>query len=231
MERYIRQTMLPEVGEEGQRRLALGSALIVGVGGLGSPVALYLAASGIGRIGLADIDVVSESNLQRQVLYGEPHLGLPKVDCARERLAALASPSCALITHPGGLTAENACDIISGYDVVLDCTDNFSARLMIDEACFRLGKPWVHASIDGFCGQVTVFNHRAGKLYRDLYPDADALADMPRRTIGTVGPTPGVAGSLQAAEAMKLIMGIGLPLDGRLLTFDILNMDFNIVEF
>lgn len=231
MERYARQTMLPEIGEEGQRKLTKSRALIVGLGGLGSPVSMYLAGAGLGTIGLVDMDTVSESNLHRQVLYGTPQLGRSKVDCAIERLTDVASPSCSLIGHPGGLAAENADEIIGGYDLVMDCTDNYATRLLIDEVCARLGKPWVHGAIEGFSGQVTVFNGKAGKRYRDLYPDAIALASEPKRVFGVVGPTPAVTGSLQAMEALKILLGIGAPLDGHLLLIDILNSEFNVLDF
>ncbi|MCM1225414.1 MAG: HesA/MoeB/ThiF family protein [Lachnospiraceae bacterium] len=231
MERYARQTMLPEIGEEGQRKLAGGKALIVGLGGLGSPASMYLAGAGLGKIGLADIDTVSESNLHRQVLYGTSQVGRSKVECAKERLSGLTSTSCQLICHPEGLSTENADEIIGGYDVVIDCTDNYATRLLIDEACARQGKPWVYGSIEGFAGQVTVFNHKAGKRYKDLYPDAEVLAKQPKRTFGVVGPTPAVTGSIQAMEALKVLLGIGEPLDGRLLLIDLLNSEFNTIEF
>lgn len=231
MDRYIRQTMLPEIGDEGQRRLSQSSVLIIGLGGLGSPVALYLAAAGIGSLGLTDLDTVSLSNLQRQILYDSSQVDRPKVDCARERLTSMAAPDCSVSTYPGGFTPENAIGLISEYDVVVDCTDNFASRILIDKTCAVLGKPWVYGSIDGFIGQVTVFGHTNGKRYVDLYPDAPRLASQPGRVIGTIGPLPGIVGSLQAAEAMKIITGIGDTLDGRLLVIDILNTDFNILNF
>jgi len=231
MDRYSRQTMLPEIGAAGQEKLAMSKVLIVGLGGLGSPAAMYLAGAGIGHIGLADIDMVSESNLHRQVLYGDSQVGEPKVDCAKTRLSGLAMPSCAFQTYPQGLTPDNADEIVADYDVVIDCTDNFAARLMIDECCARQGKPWVHGSIEGFAGQVTVFNHKAKKRYRDLYPDAESLAAQAKRTVGVVGPTPGVTGSMQAIEAIKLILDIGELLDGCLLLIDILNNEFNVLDF
>lgn len=223
--------MLPEIGIEGQRRLAGASALVVGLGGLGSPVAMYLAASGIGRLGLVDADTVSVSNLQRQILYADGQVGLSKTDCAKERIVGLAGGHCLVDQYRQWLTAYNARLMIEPYDVVVDCTDNFATRLIIDEACAALGKPWVHGSLDGFTGCVTVFNHIGGRRYRDLYPDADELAAAPKRMIGTVGPVAGVVGSLQAAEAIKLLIGTGDPLDGRLLAVDLLTMNFNILEF
>lgn len=231
MERYIRQIILPEVGEDGQKRLAESSVLIIGLGGLGAPVSIYLTASGIGRIGLVDLDTVSESNLQRQILYNDSQIGLPKVECAEKRLVGLLAPGGQIDTYGQGLTPENADGIIADYDVVMDCTDNFSTRLLIDEACARVGKPWVHGSIDGFVGQVTIFNYKENKRYRDLYPDAEALAAKPRRIIGTFGITPGTVGSLQAAEALKLLLDVGDLLDGKLLTLNLLNTEFNVLEF
>lgn len=231
MERFNRQTMLPQIGEEGQEKLAKSKVLIVGLGGLGAPASLYLAAAGIGRLGIADIDTVSVSNLQRQVLYGNSQIGLPKVECAKERLRASAMPECEIVAYPEGLTPENADGIVADYDLVLDCTDSFATRLLIDDACVRMCKPWVYGSIEGFVGQVTVFNHQARKRYRDLYPEADELAAMPKRILGVVGPTPGVTGSLQAMEAIKLLVGTGDLLDGRILVADMLSGDFNVFEF
>lgn len=231
MERYCRQTMLPQIGEDGQKKLAGSKALIIGLGGLGSPAAMYLAGAGIGHLGLADIDTVSESNLQRQVLYGDAQIGLPKVDCAKDRLDGLAMPSCEFHAYPQGLTTENADAIVAEYDVVVDCTDNFATRRLIDDVCARQGKPWVHGSIEGFSGLATVFNHKAKKRYRDLYPDADLLAAQPKRILGVVGPTPGIIGTIQAIEAIKLLLDIGEGLDGRLLTIDILNNEFNVIDF
>ena len=158
-ERYARQTMLPEIGEQGQRRLSEASVLIVGIGGLGSAAALYLTGAGVGRIGLADADMVSKSNLQRQVLYTERQIGMPKSAAARERLAALSSHT-AFECRPEGITPENARPILDGYDLILDCCDNFPTRYLLDDLCAACRKPWVHGSIGEFYGQVTVFNGR-----------------------------------------------------------------------
>ncbi len=217
--------MLPDVGVEGQKRIIDSSVLIVGLGGLGAPVAMYLTAAGVGRIGLADRDSVGVSNLQRQVLYDEGCVGHPKTDCALRRLERM-SRSTILEVHDEGLTPENASAVIGGYDIVADCTDNFSTRLLIDEMCHIAGKPWVHGAIEGFRGMVTVFNHKQGRRYADLYPDINASADS-GRVIGTFGVTPGVVGSLQAAEVLKLAGGFGEPLDGRLLTIDLLINSYN----
>ena len=174
-ERYARQTMLREIGPEGQRRLAGASVLVVGVGGLGSPAALYLTGAGVGRLGLADPDRVSESNLQRQTLYTESQIGRPKTEAARERLAALSSQT-RFECYPAGLTAENAREVISRYDLVVDCCDNFPTRYLIDDACAECGKPWVHGSIGEFQGQVALFNGRSGAAMRSSTPTARRCA-------------------------------------------------------
>lgn len=229
MERYARQIILPEVGEEGQKRLMESAALIVGLGGLGAPVAMYLTAAGVGRIGLADDDVVSLSNLQRQVLYDEDSVGHSKTEHAERRLKSLSSTTI-FETYNERLSQENASSLISGYDIVVDCTDNFSTRLLIDETCCKACIPWVHAAIDGFQGMVTVFNHHRRKRYADLYPDISNTSDSCRE-IGTFGVLPGVVGSLQASEVLKILGGFGEPLDGKLMTIDIFNNSFNIIEY
>lgn len=228
MERYRRQTIIKGFGEEGQRRLLSSSALVVGLGGLGAPVATYLVSSGVGRIGLCDSDTVSLTNLQRQILYTERDLGAPKVVCALRRLSAMSSAT-RLDAIDMRLTPENAASVISQYDVVVDCTDNFAARSLIDSECARLGSPWVHGSIDGFYGCVTVFNHRAGKHYADLYPEP--VSDVAGREIGTLGPVPGIVGSLQALEAIKLLSGCGECLDGRIMILELDTMAINIIDF
>ena len=229
-ERYSRQTMLPEFGMEGQRKLFDASVLVIGAGGLGAPVTTYLTGAGAGHIGIADADTVSISNLQRQTLYGENDVGRYKTDCAINRLSAMSAAT-HFTAHPEGITPENAREIIDRYDLVVDCTDNFPTRFLIDEACAFCGKPWVHGAIGEFHGQVTVFNHTKGKRYTDLYPDKDSLCALPRHISGVIGAVPGVIGSLKAAEAIKIITGIGEPLEGRLFTIDILNMHTAIIEF
>ncbi len=229
MERYARQTMVDGFGQDGQRRLSSASALIVGLGGLGAPVAMYLASSGIGRLGLCDNDTVSLTNLQRQVLYTERDLGQPKTLCAANRLRAMSSAT-VLDIHPDGLTEDNAAAIIAGYDIVVDCTDNFKTRMLIDAVCAGAGKPWVHGSIDGLYGTVAVFNHRSGRRYTDLYPDADALANARRRVIGTIGPVPGIVGSIQALETIKVLTGCGESLDGQILSLDLNNMSIEKIQ-
>lgn len=229
MERYSRQTMLPEIGEEGQRRLQVSSALIVGLGGLGAPVAIYLTAAGVGCIGLADNDRVSLTNLQRQVLYDEDCLGALKTESAELRLKKMSSSTMFRI-HGDRLTAENVSEIIGHYDIVVDCTDNYRTRLLIDDECHKAGKPWIHGAIEGFRGVVTVFNYIKKRRYSELFPDISELDDNGTVT-GTFGVLPGVVGCLQATEALKILGGFGEPLDGKLLTIDILTNFYNVIEF
>lgn len=229
-ERYSRQMMLPDFGEEGQRKLSETSVLIVGAGGLGAPVATYLTGAGIGHIGITDPDTVSLSNLQRQTLYSEPQVGRPKTECAAERLTGISSHT-RFHKYPEGLTPENARDIVKDYDIVVDCTDNFPTRYLIDDVCAALGKPWVHGAIGEFKGQVTVFNHRGHRHYTDLYPDRDAMCALPKKISGVIGAVPGVVGALQASETIKLITGLGEPLDGQLFTIDLLTLATALIEF
>ena len=218
MTRYSRQIALPEFGEEGQRRLAAGSVAIVGAGGLGSPAAIYLAAAGVGRIGLIDFDVVDESNLHRQVLYSAKDVGRPKLDAARDRLA-----DANIVTHSTPLTSDNALEILGDYDVILDGTDNFPTRYLVNDACTLLGKPNVYGSIFRFEGQLSVFDARVGPCYRCLYPDPPPPHLVPNcEEAGVLGVLPGIIGTMQANEAIKLLAGIGEPLIGRLLLFDAL---------
>lgn len=228
--RYARQMLLPEIGPEGQQRLLCSAVLLVGLGGLGSAVASALAAAGVGRIGLADPDTVGESNLQRQTLYTERQIGQPKCEAARERLAALSSHTLYDL-HAEGITPENARRIIAGYDLVIDCCDNFPTRYLLDDVCVACGKPWVHGAIGAFGGMVTVFNHRRAKRYAELYPDREALCRRPRRTEGVLGTVPGVVGTLQATEALKALAGFGEPLDGRLLVIDLKTMQTQTIAF
>ena len=229
-ERYARQTMLPQIGAEGQRRLLDSSALVVGVGGLGSAAALYLAGAGVGRIGLADPDTVSLSNLQRQVLYDEQQIGVPKTEAARRKLAAFSS-QVRFECHPEGITPQNARPLFERYDLIVDCCDNFPTRYLIDDACAAAGRPWVHGAIGAFTGQVCLFNHLRKRRYADLYPDRESLCSRPRTTAGVLGTVPGVIGVLEASEAIKLLAGFGELLDGRLFTIDLLTMRSDIVEF
>jgi len=230
LDRYSRQTMLDEIGHEGQIKLLNSSALIVGVGGLGSAVATYLAGAGVGRIGLADSDVVSLSNLQRQTLYTEAQIGVPKTLAAFERLSAMSSVV-EFDLYPDGLTPENAAGIVSGYDIVVDCCDNFATRYLIDDVCRQTGRPWVYGSIGAFNGQVSVFNLREGRSYAELYPDRQELCALPRVTSGVIGAVPGIVGCLEASETLKILAGYGRPLEGRLFTINVSDMTVDIIDF
>lgn len=224
LRRYGRHLVMPEVGREGQERLKAGSVLIVGAGGLGSPAALYLAAAGVGRIGLVDFDVVEETNLQRQVLYGEKDLGRDKLEAALERLRDL-NPYIELVPHAGRLTSENALDVLRPYDVVVDGSDNFPTRYLVNDACVLLDKPDVYGAIHRFEGQAAVFQGSRGPCYRCLFdqPPPPELAPSCAEA-GVLGVLPGIIGSLQANEALKLLLGVGEPPFGRLLLFDALAM-------
>jgi molybdopterin/thiamine biosynthesis adenylyltransferase/rhodanese-related sulfurtransferase len=226
-ERYRRHLVLPELGVEGQRALLGSRALIVGVGGLGCPLALYLAAAGVGSLGLVDFDVVDASNLQRQVLFGSADIGRPKVEVARERLLAL-NPGVRVEVYAERLTSHNALEILGGYDVVIDGTDNFPTRYLVNDACVLLGKPNVHGSIFRFDGQATVFDARHGPCYRCLYPEPPPPGAVPSCAEGGVlGVLPGLVALVQATETLKLLAGVGVPLDGRLLRYDALQMRFD----
>jgi adenylyltransferase/sulfurtransferase len=224
--RYGRHLVLPEVGLEGQLRLRSGRALIVGAGGLGAPAALYLAAAGVGRIGLADFDVVEVSNLQRQVLYTTADVGRPKVEAARERLLAL-NPEIVIEAHRERVSAANARGLLGGYDVVVDGTDNFPTRYLVNDACVLMGLPYVYGSIFRFEGQASVFWKGRAPCYRCLHPEPPPAGLVPNCAEGGVlGVLPGVIGSIQAAEALKILIGRGETLAGRLLLFDALTMRF-----
>ena len=230
MNRYARQITLPEFGEAGQARLRNSSVLIVGAGGLGSPSAIYLAAAGVGRIGLVDFDRVDITNLHRQILYGTSDVGTPKLEAAAAHLRDL-NPDVVVETHSARLTSENALDILDGYDVVLDGTDNFATRYLVNDACMLLGKPNVYGSVFRFDGQVSVFGTKDGPCYRCLYPEPPPPHLVPNCAEGGVlGVLPGVVGTLQATEAIKLITGVGETLAGRLLLFDALRMTFRVMR-
>jgi len=217
--RYSRQTVIPGIGLEGQVKLKKAAVLLVGAGGLGSPAAIYLAAAGIGRIGLVDGDVVDITNLQRQVLYAARDVGRKKVLAAAARLEAL-NPRLVVEVHGTRLTAKNAPGIVAGYDVVLDCTDNFPARYLINDACILAKKPMVYGAVQHLNGQASVFDAAKGPCYRCLLPEPPApSAPDPART-GVLGIIPGIIGTIQAAEAIKLILGLGSPLVGRMLFYD-----------
>ncbi len=224
--RYTRQIRLPQVGEEGQQRLLASKVLCVGAGGLGSPLALYLAAGGVGTLGIIDNDVADVSNLQRQILHHEGVVGTPKVDSARQTLSRLNS-GIEIRTYDERLTSENVIEIFSDYDIIVDGTDNFPTRYLINDACVFLGKPNVHGSIFYFDGQCTVFNHDGGPCYRCLYPEPPPPQLAPScAEAGVLGAVCGVIGAMQAVEVMKLIVTAGEPLAGRLLSCDVLNMEF-----
>ena len=225
-ERYSRHLILPKVGLEGQKRLKAASVLCVGTGGLGSPLLLYLAAAGIGRIGIVDFDVVDSSNLQRQVIHGTSWVGKPKIESARNRILEI-NPDCQVDLYETRLTSENALDILEPYDVVVDGTDNFPTRYLVNDACVLLNKPNVYASILFFEGQATVFNYEGGPNYRDLYPEPPPPGLVPSCAEGGVlGVLCGVIGTIQATEAIKIILGQGNTLSGRLLLYDALQMKF-----
>jgi molybdopterin/thiamine biosynthesis adenylyltransferase/rhodanese-related sulfurtransferase len=228
--RYARQVALPELGVAGQEKLRAASVLIVGAGGLGSPAALYLAAAGVGTLGLVDCDRVDATNLHRQILYGTSDVGRPKLDAARERLADL-NPDVNVVTHHARLASDNALDILRDYDVIIDGTDNFPTRYLVNDACVLLGKPNVYGSIFRFDGQVSVFATADGPCYRCLYPEPPPPHLVPSCAEGGVlGVLPGVVGSLQATETIKLITGVGETLAGRLLLFDALRTTFRTMK-
>ncbi len=224
--RYSRHLLLPEIGEEGQLRLLGAKILLLGAGGLGSPAALYLAAAGVGTIGLVDMDVVDESNLQRQIIHTVDRLGQDKVQSARQALVGL-NPGIDVRTHNTRLGADNVLDIIADYDVVVDGADNFPSRYVLNDASVKLGIPVVHGSIFRFEGQVTVFDPQDGPTYRDLLPKPPPPELAPScAEAGVLGVLPGVIGSIQALEAIKLVLGLGDSLKGRLLVFDALELSF-----
>lgn len=224
--RYQRHLLVPEVGEAGQQKLLASKVLLLGAGGLGSPAALYLAAAGVGTIGIVDMDIVDESNLQRQILHNMDRVGEPKVDSAKKTLTAL-NPDVNVITYDVRLDASNIVDIISGYDVIVDGADNFPVRYMLNDASTKLGIPVVHGSIFRFEGQVTVFDPVRGPTYRDMLPEPPPAELAPScAEAGVLGALPGIIGTIQAIETIKLLLGIGTPLIGRYLTFDALDMEF-----
>ena len=224
--RYSRHLIMPEVGMEGQKKLKAAKILLIGAGGLGSPLGLYLAAAGIGRIGLVDFDVVDFSNLQRQVLHGTPDVGRPKLHSARDRLQAI-NPEVKIDLYETRLTSANAISIIDPYDIIIDGTDNFQTRYLVNDACVLLDKPNVYGSIFRFDGQASVFHPPAGPCYRCLYPEPPPPGEVPSCAEGGVlGILPGLIGCIQATEAVKLILGKGSPLIGRLLLYDALQMRF-----
>ncbi|MFN6516804.1 MAG: molybdopterin-synthase adenylyltransferase MoeB [Nostoc sp. CreGUA01] len=225
-ERYSRHLILPEVGLEGQKRLKAASVLCIGTGGLGSPLLLYLAAAGIGRIGIVDFDVVDTSNLQRQVIHGTSWVGKPKIESAKNRIHEI-NPYCQVDLYETRLSSENALEIFQPYDIVVDGTDNFPTRYLVNDACVLLNKPNVYGSIFRFEGQATVFNYEGGPNYRDLYPEPPPPGMVPSCAEGGVlGILPGIIGVIQATETVKIIIGQGNTLSGRLMLYNALDMKF-----
>jgi sulfur-carrier protein adenylyltransferase/sulfurtransferase len=224
--RYSRHLIMPEVGMDGQLKLKQAHVLMIGAGGLGAPLGLYLAAAGVGHLGIVDFDVVDFTNLQRQVTFSTTDVGRPKSEAAKERLAAM-NPAIEITTHETRLTSENALDLFKDYDIIVDGTDNFPTRYLVNDACVLLGKPNVYGSIFRFEGQVSIFGAPGGPCYRCLYPEPPPPGLVPSCAEGGVlGVLPGIVGSLQAVETIKLILGAGDPLIGRLLLFDALGMKF-----
>lgn len=225
-ERYARHIILPEVGLEGQKRLKAASVLCIGTGGLGSPLLLYLAAAGIGRIGIVDFDIVDSSNLQRQIIHSTSWIGKPKIESAKNRILEI-NPYCQVDLYETMITSENALEIMTPYDVIIDGTDNFPTRYLTNDACVLLNKPNVYGSIFRFEGQVTVFNYEGGPNYRDLYPEPPPPGMVPSCAEGGVlGVLPGIIGTLQATEAVKIILGAKNTLSGRLLLYNAWDMKF-----
>ena len=229
--RYSRHLLLPEIGAVGQQKLKVVRVLVVGCGGLGCPVLQYLAAAGVGTLGLLDFDAVDDSNLQRQVLYATADVGRPKAVVAAEKLRA-QNPFIKLQPHQVVLSAANALALFVEYDLVVDCSDNFATRYLVNDGCVVLGKPLVFGAIFKFEGQVSVFNYQNGPTYRCLHPVPPAPGDAPNcAEIGVLGVLPGLIGTMQANEALKIILGIGEVLSGRLLLVDALSMRFQTIRF
>ena len=229
--RYARHIILPGIGGDGQRKLLEASVLVIGAGGLGSPAAMYLAAAGVGRLGLVDFDEVELSNLQRQLLHDTSDVGRPKVDSGADRLRGL-NPDVEVVTHRTHLSNQNAFDVLGGYDVIVDGTDNFPVRYLVNDACQMLGKPLVYGSIFQWEGQASVFlPGRETPCYRCLFPEPPPPGSVPSCAEGGVfGVLPGIIGSIQAVEAIKLIVGVGEPLVGKLLMYDATRNEFTTVK-
>jgi molybdopterin/thiamine biosynthesis adenylyltransferase/rhodanese-related sulfurtransferase len=225
-QRYSRHTLLPEVGTAGQIKLLEGRVLCIGAGGLGSPSSLYLAAAGVGTLGIIDDDIVDATNLQRQILHSTERIGTAKVDSAEKTLKGL-NPDVNVVKHKARLTSDNVMDILSKFDVIVDGADNFQTRYLVNDAALRLGKPVVHASIFRFEGQITVFPGEGGPCYRCLYPEPPPPEEAPScQEAGVLGVLPGIMGVLQATETVKLLLGLGQTLAGRLLVYDALKTRF-----
>lgn len=227
MSRYSRQIMLPEIGNDGQKKISEASVLIIGVGGLGSPISIYLAAAGVGKIGLVDNDTVSESNLQRQILYNNSHIGKKKVSVAKEQLKAI-SPDIDIEIYDTLFTTENGYDIAKEYDIIIDGCDNSETRYLIDCVSKELNIPYIYGAIQEFKGQVSVFNYNGGVSYSDIYPKSENINS--NMDIGVIGALPGIVGTIQAMEALKIITAAGDVLQNKLLTIDALTMEFTTFE-
>ncbi len=226
VQRYSRHLIMPEVGIEGQQKLKAARVLCIGAGGLGAPASMYLAAAGVGTLGIVDFDTVDASNLHRQIIYGTADVGKRKLEASRQRIASM-NPSVKVVEHEVALTSKNALDVLRDYDVILDGTDNFQTRYLVNDACVILGKPNAYGSIFRFDGQASVFAVKGGPCYRCLYPEPPPPGLVPSCAEGGVlGVLPGVIGIIQATEAIKLILGVGQPLVGRLLLYDALQMRF-----
>ncbi|GAB4529763.1 MAG: molybdopterin-synthase adenylyltransferase MoeB [Anaerolineae bacterium] len=230
IKRYSRHLIMPEIGIEGQRKLKAASVLLIGTGGLGSPTALYLAAAGIGRMGLVDYDIVDSTNLQRQIIHGESTVGISKLDSAEKRIRDL-NPFIQIDKYNVPLTSDNALELFAPYDVIIDGTDNFPTRYLVNDACVKLGKPNVYGSIFRFEGQLSVFYAQEGPCYRCMFPEPPPPGLVPSCAEGGVlGILPGTIGTMQATEAIKLILGIGQPMIGRMLLYDALEMSFHTIK-
>ncbi|MDG6954097.1 MAG: molybdopterin-synthase adenylyltransferase MoeB [Nitrososphaerota archaeon] len=231
IERYSRQLTMPEIGPEGQRKLKGSSVLVVGAGGLGVPASIYLAAAGVGKVGIVDDDIIAKSNLHRQVIYTEADVGRGKADVAAQKLREV-NPHVNPVPHAVRLDSGNALEMVSSYDVILDCTDNFPARYLINDACVLSGKPDVYASVFRFDGQASVFYASRGPCYRCLFPEPPPPETVQDCSVaGVLGVLPGIMGSIQAAQATSLLLGKGNPLVGRLVLFDAMGMTFNELRF
>jgi len=231
LDRYARHIVLPGVGGAGQARLKKSAVLVVGAGGLGSPVLMYLAAAGVGRLGLVEMDRVDVSNLQRQVLFDSAGIGSPKAELARDRLLSL-NPHVQVETYPLKLDSSNALTVLASYDLILDCTDNFPTRYLVNDACVLLDKPLVYGAIHQFEGQLSVFHHQGGPCYRCLFPSPPRAGTVPNcAEAGVFGVLPGVVGSLMATEALKILLGLGEVLAGKLLVYDALQANFRTIRF
>ncbi len=229
--RYHRQLIIPEVGFDGQEKLKRARVIVIGAGGLGSPVLMYLAAAGVGTLGIVDPDEVRTSNLQRQILYNTEDITRPKAEAAAERIS-LINPLVTVHSYPVRLGEENAAELLRGYDVAVDCTDNFSSRYLLSDATRAAGIPMVYGAVSQFMGQVSVFNYNGGPSYRDLYPEKTVrAADASPSEQGVIGALPGIIGSYQACEVIKIITGAGEVLSGRLLQVDGLNLRSEIISF